>query len=285
MTHAGRRQPAVNEPPHPVPPYAAVLASPRERAMPEAADLEPKDVQRVAVRGHTVIADVPADHRAHPCADCRDGVVHAPSEVGFHRVQLRLQARTNRLPPHRETSVAPLRPADVREAEEVERLRLPESARPPVLGRIGAKFQQPCFLGMQLQVELPKPLGELCPESFGIRLDLESHHDVIGEAHDDDVAVCALLTPGLDPQVKHVVEIDVRQQRRCTAALRRPLFRTRSLPVLQHAGVQPLLDEPHDAPVRDAVLDELHEPSVVDGIERRLDILPITTTSIGIPNE
>ena len=33
-----------------------------------------------------------------------------------------------------------------------------------------------------------------------------------------------------------------------------------SLPILQHAGVQPFLDEPHDAPVRDPVLDELHQP-------------------------
>jgi hypothetical protein len=36
MTHAGRRQPAVNEPPHAVPSHAAGLASSRERAMPEA---------------------------------------------------------------------------------------------------------------------------------------------------------------------------------------------------------------------------------------------------------
>src|ERR1700704_3759726 len=59
MTHAGLRQPAVNEPPHAVPRDPAGLTSSRERAMPEAADLEPKDAQRVGVRGHAVIADVP----------------------------------------------------------------------------------------------------------------------------------------------------------------------------------------------------------------------------------
>ena len=81
MTHARRRQPAVNEPPHAVPRYAAGLTSSRERAMPEATHLKPKDVQRVAVRGHAVIADVPADDRAQPRADCRNGVVHTPSGV------------------------------------------------------------------------------------------------------------------------------------------------------------------------------------------------------------
>src|SRR5216684_1808478 len=49
----------------------------------------------------------------------------APSpKLGFHRAQLRLQPRPDRLPHHREPSV-PLLPADMREAEEVERLRLP----------------------------------------------------------------------------------------------------------------------------------------------------------------
>src|SRR2546426_7514341 len=100
----------------------------RESAMPEPTHLKPKDVQRVAVRGHAVIADVPPDHRAQPCADRRNGVVHASSELGFHRTQLGLHSLANGLAPHREASVTPLLPADVREAEKVERLRLPESA-------------------------------------------------------------------------------------------------------------------------------------------------------------
>ena len=58
------------------------------------------------------------------------------------------------------------------------------------------------------------------------------------------------------------MKIDVGQQRRGTAALGRPFFHSYSFPILQHAGVQPFLDEPHDAPVRYPVLDELHQPFV-----------------------
>src|SRR2546427_12678947 len=115
MADTSRGQPAVNEPPHPVPGDRAVLAPAPQRPVPEAADLEAEDEQRVAVRGHTVIADVPADHGAQPCAHYRNGVMHASSEFDFHRAQLRLQSLANRLPPHRETSIALLRPADVRE--------------------------------------------------------------------------------------------------------------------------------------------------------------------------
>jgi hypothetical protein len=92
MTDASRRQPAVDEPPHPVPEHAAGLTPARQRTMPEPSDLEPKRVERRVVCGHSVVPDVSPDHRAQPRAYCRNGVVHASSEFGFHRVQLRLPA-------------------------------------------------------------------------------------------------------------------------------------------------------------------------------------------------
>ena len=49
---------------------------------------------------------------------------------------------------------------------------------------------------MQLQVKLPKPFGEFRPEPLGIRLVLESHHDVVRKPHDDHVAVRLLLRHG-----------------------------------------------------------------------------------------
>ena len=57
-----------------------------------------------------------------------------------------------------------------------------------------------------------------------------------------------------------------------TPPLRRTFFAPCPRPVLQHAGVQPFLDEPHDAPVRNPVLEELHQPPVVDGIEESPDV-------------
>ena len=49
VTDAGRGQPAVDEPPHPVPEDLAVLAAPRQRAMPEPAHLKPEPMERRAV--------------------------------------------------------------------------------------------------------------------------------------------------------------------------------------------------------------------------------------------
>ena len=69
-----------------------------------------------------------------------------------------------------------------------------------------------------------------------------------------------LEAPGLSWRT--VVEVDVGQQRRCTAALGCTFFHPYPLPVLQHAGIQPFLDESHNASVRNSMLDELHQPFV-----------------------
>src|SRR5882672_8282991 len=65
---------------------------------------------------------------------------------------------------------------------------------------------------------------------------------------------------------------DVRQKRRGTSALGRPFLHTYSFPILQHAGIQPFLDEPHDAPICDPVLDKLHKPFVGKPIEKAFDV-------------
>jgi hypothetical protein len=217
MTSTGGRQPAVDQAPHPGPEHVGVLAAPRKGAMPEPADLEPKRMQRHAVGRHAVIADVSTYDRAQPPADFRNGVMHAPFELDLDLAQLRLQPFANRLSQHREPSIAPLLPADMRKAEEIERLRFPVSALLPVSGRGRPEFQQSRFLGMQFQAKLSHSLDQFRPEPYGIRLHLKAHHDVVSKPHDDHVTAGLFLTPRLGPQVEHVVQIDVGQQRRCHA--------------------------------------------------------------------
>src|SRR5438445_2335176 len=272
MTSAGGRQPAVDQAPHPVPKHAGVLTAPQEPAMPEPTDLEPKRAQRRAVGRHSVITNVSTHDRPQPLAHFRDGIMHAAFEFGLHLAQLRLQPFANRLPQDREASVPPLLPTDVGKAEEVERLRFPFSALLPVFGRVRSELQQSRFLGMQLQAELSHSLDQFCPEPYGIRFRLEAHHDIVSKPHDDHVTAGLFLTPGLGPQVEHRMEIDVSQPRRGTAALGRPFFRPCASPILQHAGVQPFLDEPHDASVRHPMLDELHQPFLGKTIEKAANV-------------
>src|SRR5207249_3071366 len=98
------------------------------------------------------------------------------------------------------------------------------------------------------------------------------HDEVVRVPHDDHVAAGLRLPPPLSPEVERVVQVHVSQERRNAAPLGRAFFTPCPRPVLQHAGVEPLLDQPHDAPVRNAVLDELHQPPVVDGLEKPPDV-------------
>src|SRR5437773_3403158 len=278
MTDSRQWQPAVNETPHTIPQDAPVLASPRQRAMPEPPYLEPKDPQRRCVHGHPVVPDVSTHDRLQPSALFKDGYVHAPPKLGFHLVQLRLQPFAYRLPQHREHSVASLLRANVRKAEKVERLRLPFSSLLLVLDRKRTKFQKSRLLGMQLQMELPHSLGEFRPKLIGLRLCLKSQHDIIRETHDDHFAERPLPTPRLGPQVEHVMKIDVSQQRRSASALGRTLLHTYPFPFLQHASVEPFLDQSHDAPVCNPMLHELDKPFVGKPIEGTYDTLPIIRT-------
>jgi len=106
MTDSRQWQPTVDETPHTVPVDTAVLAAPRQRAMPEPSNLKPKRPQRRSVHGHTVVPDVATQDRLQPLTLVGDGFVHAPLNLGFHRVQLRLHPFADRLPQHREHSVA-----------------------------------------------------------------------------------------------------------------------------------------------------------------------------------
>src|SRR6267378_476574 len=272
MTDRRKWQPTVDKAPHASPEDAAVLAAPRQRAMPEPPHLESKTSQRRVVHGHSVIPDVSTHHRLQPLALVGDGFVHTTLKLGFHLIQLRLQPFADRLPQHRKPSITPLLYADMRKAQEVEGLRLPFSTPLSLVDRMWTELQKARFLGMQLQVELFHSFRELRPELIGIRLAVESNHDVVSKTHHDDIAVRPLLTPRLDPQVKYVVKIDVRQKRRGTAALGRPFLHPYPFPILQHASVEPFLDQSHDAPICYPVLDEFHQPFVGKPIEKALDV-------------
>src|ERR1700732_4144741 len=141
MTDRRQWQPTFDEAPHTIPKDAAVLTAPRQRAMPEPTDSEPKNRQRRLIHGHSVVADVTTYNRVQPLALFGDGFVHSSLKLGFHLVQLRLQPFSDRLPQHREPSIAPLLHADMRKAKEVERFRLPFSTPLSLVDRIRTELQ------------------------------------------------------------------------------------------------------------------------------------------------
>ena len=87
-------------------------------------------------------------------------------------------------------------------------------------GGVAPELDEPGLVGMQLQVELRASLTKIGEELHGITVLLEPDNEVISEPHDDHVAVGMPTPPLPDPPVEHVVEIDVREQRRNRCPLR-----------------------------------------------------------------
>src|SRR6266545_2906714 len=266
MTNMGNRKPARTQTHHALPRHEGGLAAPHQRGTPASDQCVAKRMEARRVPRHPIVTGVPHHDRAQVGPLFRNGRVHASPQFGGHLLQLRMPLPPHRLAQYRE----PTRPrlaAAMREAEEVERLRFPIATASPIPVGTATELDEARLVGMQRQTEPREPLAQVREKADGFLPMFESDDEVVSKPDDDDVALRLPRSPSLGPEVEDVVEIDVGQQRTDTAALHRPHLTPHSLPLLQHARPQPLLDEAHDAPVRNTVLDEADEPFVVQRVE------------------
>ena len=191
----------LDKPAHPLPGESPALPAAPQRAVPQSAHVKPERAQGWPVHRHPVVPRVPSYDHPQPRAHHGDRYVQASPKLGFDLAQLRLQPPPDRLPHHREPPI-PLLPADMREAEQGERLRLPPAGPLPVRGRIRAEFPQAGLLGVQLQTELCEPLMQLSQEPLGLRPVLTPRDDIVGKPDDHHVAGGLPLPPRWVPRSK-----------------------------------------------------------------------------------
>jgi hypothetical protein len=152
------------------------------------------------------------------------------------------------------------------ESEKINCLWLSLAFALAVLDSKTAKLIQACFALMQLQVEHVKSLFECLQKIFTIQLMLKTHDEISAKTHHDNVPSSLLAPPPFDPAVEYVMQVHIGKHRADTATLGSALFIVHPVSVLQHSGVKPFLYMPEDAPVRNAVLDELFQPFMGDGV-------------------
>src|SRR5579864_1778239 len=272
MADPNGRKPSGEQGPHAAPRQVIALTAPTQNSPPYATDRIAEGNECGAISRHAVVTHVAENNRTQVLANLGDGVVHARLKFGLHRLKLRLPPFAHRLTQHREATLACL-PATVREAKEVEApRRAPITTRLSITPRTASELDQSRLLGVQFQPKAREPLAQLGKEPLGLDSMLEPNDKVIGEAHHDDITAGLLLSPSLDPQVEHIVQVDVGQQRANASALNRTDLTLYSLTILKHTGTEPFLDQPHDALVCHSVLDELHEPRVLQRIEEAAQI-------------
>src|SRR5215471_13334279 len=131
--------------------------------------------------------------------------MHASPQFLFQGPQLSLQPLAHRLSQDREVPL-PGPSANVREAQEVERLRLAFATLAPILFRKAAKFDDPRLVGMQLKAKVRESVAQLRQEPLCFIPVLESCHEVSrpGEFHPQALAepyvnVSAHTAPSIRP--------------------------------------------------------------------------------------
>ena len=111
---------------------------------------------------------------------------------------------------HHEAAVSAARTI-VREAEEGKGLGAPVAAGLPSLGRESTEFQESRFIIVQRQAKRDEARPKGDQHLLRVRVVLKAHHKVVGVAHDDDATARVPSSPLVDPQVKHVVQEDIRE--------------------------------------------------------------------------
>jgi hypothetical protein len=118
-------------------------------------------------------------------------------------LQLLSHALADRHAPH-SISPVPILPADMREAKEVEGLRLAFPSSFPVLFGIPPELDPARLFRVQLQSELPKPFSQALAKTVCVGLPLEPEDDIIRIADHDHLASRMLLTPDVHPEIEHL---------------------------------------------------------------------------------
>src|SRR5487761_1623974 len=212
MHDAGRGQPPIGDPAEALPGHPTALASAPQRLPPVPSHLIAKGRHRVDAAWHRVVGEMSSHHACQPSPLLGDGPVPASPKLGFHLLQLRPQPPFDGDAPEPESPV-PRLPADVGEAQEIERLRLCKAPLSPVRRRKAAELDKAGLVRVQLQAELRKPLTKIIEEPFRITEVLEPDHEVVREPHDDHITMRVAASPPIGPPVEDVVKVYVREQR------------------------------------------------------------------------
>jgi hypothetical protein len=104
--------------------------------------------------------------RLEPFPGLRHRIVHSSSELLLNLLQLRPHTLADRLAPHLERP-APGLPADVREAQKIERLGLAFPSPSPVRFGIPPELDPARLVGMEFQSKLPQPFPQVLQKAVG----------------------------------------------------------------------------------------------------------------------
>ncbi len=232
-----------------VPRGSILLAASSQRAAPENRDVIAEGSQGPDVRRHAEVLIEPACHLTQPFALLRDALVPSPAEFLLHFLQL----SRHRLAPRvaqQQKAAAPRASADVGEAEKVEGLRFAAARFPNSVSRVFSGCRSSANFAMRCRKSWRnRSASARCSKPTTV----SSAYRTTSIPHDRHFAGRGLPIPLPGPQVVHVVEVEIRQQRRDHRPLRAADRGRLPFPRFVHdSDRQPFADQSQDAAVADS---------------------------------
>ena len=199
--------------PFPCPSVASSLATAANHAKPLTSDLVHETADAVTVARDGMIIQPALHNASQPSSRVAKGVVHSLSQFRLDRLERGTHAFGYRVSMDREPAVLSSLGTLVREAKKVESFRSAFAAPFTAFARIATELDQTRFPIIQLQAELGEPRAEFFQTRRRLVTMLKAEYDVIRIAYDNHIAVAAVCPPPRDPQVKHIVQEHVREER------------------------------------------------------------------------
>ncbi len=173
MKNLGQRKPLGSKTLQQLPCHPAPLTASSERSQPALAYLEPKAPETGEIAGNRMIVEVALYHAPQPSPDFCQRLMQTYPQGGLHLFQLGEQPLPLGLAQHEELAALPGAPANMREPQEVERLRLALTPSLPVVGSKPPELNQAGLVRVEFQSELLQPLPPFLEEPLCVRAILE----------------------------------------------------------------------------------------------------------------
>jgi hypothetical protein len=253
-----------------------VTPAPREPFLPYPQELVVVPADPPAVSRDAIVGAVPPDHSRQMGVLFPERVVQVSPTPLRHGSQRACVPVFCRYLPNDVLAIPGLAP-HVGEAKKVERRShrrrvMPTWASEPEVYEAG--------LGRMEQKPIPaKALAQHVQHSLAGQVVLKGHHSVISIADQLAPPSESRSRHPLEPLVQHVVQVNVREQRRDHTPLGRSSSRAAQDALFEHPRLQPFVDHLPDDAVRDSLFEELSQVRVVDGVEGSGGKLPIAVIS------
>ena len=165
-----------------------------------------------AVGRHGMVGEEASDHLLEPAPLLGNRFVHAPPQFLLDLPERCPHAIAPCCSFDKELPTA-VAFADEGKPKKVEGLRFSEPAPSSSFCRKAAELDQAGLVRIERQREPLEPLAHIVPEAPGICLVLEADDNVISITHEDHVARGLAPSPALGPEVEHVMQVNVGEQR------------------------------------------------------------------------